>query len=219
MIGHSVRYSAASNTSPTGQRRPTRIHLPSSQHSPIVSRSSRGRIGTVPSLGLNEHPQHRFIANQAQMSALVHQGHDILAALAFSPVVWPVLGTVGTVALAVMYAFWDARRLTGPPELSYQDTKFNDAVLSRMPSLRRRFKPLPGMTLARGHIETIWAAKTRIKIDVTYRREVLHMPDGGIVNLDWRVPPKGEQVRFNPRPPSTTRFWLCGSDSCIGCCC
>lgn len=84
-----------------------------------------------------------------------------------------------------------------PPELSYQNTKFNDAVLSRMPALRRPFKPLPGLTIGSGHIETIFAAKTRIKIDVTYRREILHMPDGGIVSLDWRVPRKGEQVRFS----------------------
>ena len=200
MIGSSVRCSAASNTTAPQQRHSKRFHITSSQHSHRVLRSPWTRIGTVSSFGLNEHPQHRFVAHQAQMSALVNQGHDVLAALASSPVVWPVLGAVGTFSLVVLYAYWEARRLTGPPKLTYQSTKFNDAVLSRMPSIRRPFKPLAGMTFGSGHLETIWAAKTRTRIDVTYRREVLHMSDGGIVSLDWRVPPKGEQVRFQSSP-------------------
>lgn len=129
------------------------------------------------------------------MDSLVSKGQDVVTALASMPTVWPLIGAVGCCALAIMYAFWDAWRLTAPPELSYAHTKFNDAVMSRMPALRRPFKPLPGLTIGSGHVETIWAAKTRTKINVTYRREVLHMPDGGIVSLDWRVPRAGEKVR------------------------
>lgn len=109
------------------------------------------------------------------------------------PSVPPAVAIPVASVLAVCLLAWaDAQRLTSKPKLSYQATKFNEGVLSRIPSLRSLYKPLPFLT--NGHVETIFAAKARKKVDVEYRRENLHMPDGGVVSLDWRVPKEGDLV-------------------------
>lgn len=99
---------------------------------------------------------------------------------------------VASVLAVCLIAWADAKRLTSKPKLSYQSTKFNEGILSRIPTLRSLYKPLPFLT--NGHVETIFAAKARKKVDVEYRRENLHMPDGGVVSLDWRVPKEGDLV-------------------------
>jgi hypothetical protein len=87
----------------------------------------------------------------------------------------------GLAVLALLVSIYAAacfhkRRLTQKPSVSCQLTNFNNVVLSRMPSLRELYKPL--LFLTNGHIETIFAAKTRGLVDLRYRREYLLVPEG-----------------------------------------
>jgi hypothetical protein len=125
------------------------------------------------------------------MPSFVVKGSEFFASAGSVSLVLAV-PVVGLFAVC-LFAYAEAKRLTHRPALTYQKTRFNESVLSRMPTLRSLYKPLPFLT--NGHVETIFAAKARSKVDVTYRRETLHMPDGGIVALDWRVPNEGDVVR------------------------
>ena len=96
-------------------------------------------------------------------------------------------------ALAIITLAWiDLQRKTRTPTLSYQPTKFNEGVMSRMPTLKEVYKPM--LFLTNGHVETIFAAKFRWACEMDYRRENIFMPDGGLVSLDWRCTPAGEPV-------------------------
>ena len=90
-------------------------------------------------------------------------------------------------------AWFHARKLTQKAALSYQETAFNRAVLSRMPTLRKPLQPLAFLT--NGHAETIFAAFFRRRVDLHYRREYLLVPEGGVVALDWRISQPGDVVR------------------------
>ena len=81
-------------------------------------------------------------------------------------------------ALLILYflARLHKRRLTQKPALTYQPTELNNALLSRMPTLRALYKPLTFLT--NGHIETIFAAKFRERRELHYRREYLLVPEG-----------------------------------------
>jgi hypothetical protein len=124
------------------------------------------------------------------MTSLINECFEMAGGLGAIPVALALPAAILSVALL---AVLEAKRLTAKPKLSYQKTKFNEAVLSRMPALRTPYQPLPFLT--NGHVETIWAAKCRSKVDLRYRRETLHMPDGGIATLDWRIPEDGDTVR------------------------
>ena len=43
-----------------------------------------------------------------------------------------------------------------------------------------------------GHVETIFAAKTRQAPDVEYERSLMQTPDGGTVSLDYHQLPLGK---------------------------
>ncbi len=45
------------------------------------------------------------------------------------------------------------------------------------------------------HVETIFAAKTRSRPQLRYRREILRCPDGGCVALDWELDEHPDKVR------------------------
>lgn len=133
----------------------------------------------------------REVRSRAFMDPIISRLMDVASSV---PSVPPALAIPVAGVLAVCMLAWaDAKRLTSKPKLSYQSTKFNEGILSRIPTLRSLYKPLPFLT--NGHVETIFAAKARKKVDVEYRRENLHMPDGGVVSLDWRVPKEGDLVR------------------------
>eukprot|EP00951_Prasinocladus_malaysianus_P000801 scaffold5638_cov52-Prasinocladus_malaysianus.AAC.1 len=56
-------------------------------------------------------------------------------------------------------------------------------LLAKCPSLTAEYAPRLFMT--NPHVETIFASFFRSKPRPDYRRELLQMPDGGTVALDW----------------------------------
>ena len=69
------------------------------------------------------------------------------------------------------------------PYLQWQHNDFNLAVMSRCPTIRSKYHVLP--PLANGHVETIFAALTRVAPMVKYARTQLCISDGGTVALDY----------------------------------
>ncbi len=66
------------------------------------------------------------------------------------------------------------------------------SLISEAPATCRTYQPLPFLTNC--HVETIFAAKTRIVPQLKYQREVVMMPDGGCVSLDYEMPILDQQV-------------------------
>ncbi|KAG2502252.1 hypothetical protein HYH03_000738 [Edaphochlamys debaryana] len=91
-----------------------------------------------------------------------------------------VAGATGLITAA---AWLDARRKTEKPKLQFTPTEFNTRVLGACPSLNLPYEPFPFMT--NPHVETIFAAKTRVFPPLRYHREILKTADGGCVALDW----------------------------------
>ena len=54
-----------------------------------------------------------------------------------------------------------------------------------------------------GHVETIFAAKTRQAPDVEYERSLMQTPDGGTVSLDYHQLPPGKASWKSSQPPHT----------------
>ncbi|KAL6748722.1 Alpha/Beta hydrolase protein [Haematococcus lacustris] len=64
--------------------------------------------------------------------------------------------------------------------------QFHQEVLSRCPTIMKRpYRPVPFLT--NRHVETIFASRFRRTPPIVYRREILHMHDGGSVALDWEL--------------------------------
>lgn len=72
--------------------------------------------------------------------------------------------------------------LTLAAEVAAAPTTPNQALLALMPAAAAPYR-LP-LALRSGHSETIFAALFRRKPHLLYKRELLHMPDGGCVCLD-----------------------------------
>jgi hypothetical protein len=93
------------------------------------------------------------------------------------------LAAVAIVSGATALAYWDARRLSRKPDVIRQKTAFNEAVLSRCPTIHDVYE-VP-LFLSNGHVETIAASKLRRDLKRVYVRELLTMEDGGTVALDY----------------------------------
>lgn len=101
--------------------------------------------------------------------------------------------TVLSTGIIGLLAWLDARWKTAKPALQMAPTPFNRAVVAQCPTLHEPYVPLPFLT--NGHVETIFAAKTRRTPHITYRRECLGRPDGGVVALDWELFTEPAKVR------------------------
>lgn len=79
------------------------------------------------------------------------------------------------------------------PTVKHSKTKWNNAILRLCPHLTANYR-LP-LFLNNGHVETIFAALFRKNPHILYQREILHMPDGGVVALDTEIqePARGEE--------------------------
>ena len=112
----------------------------------------------------------------------VHRSRQMLTvAAALQP--WHLFPAAGAVVGAAAAAVLDARLKSKKPDLFYTDTDFNQAVLSRCPTVYEEYKCTPGLT--NGHVETILIAKLRRSPNLTYKREILRTEDGGAVAIDW----------------------------------
>eukprot|EP00884_Botryococcus_braunii_P020405 jgi/Botrbrau1/7048/Bobra.0165s0071.1 len=93
------------------------------------------------------------------------------------------LAAAAIVGGATAIAYWDAVRMSRKPAIIRQKTAFNEAVLSRCPTVHELYE-VP-LFLSNGHIETIAASKLRKDLKRVYVRELLTMSDGGTVALDY----------------------------------
>lgn len=85
-------------------------------------------------------------------------------------------------------AWASARRKAHVSEITTQPTQFNKGVLSRCPTINSPYKPFPFLT--NGHVETIFASKTRRSPPLLYERASFACPDGGTVHLDYHDLPE-----------------------------
>ena len=99
----------------------------------------------------------------------------------------PVAVAVTIWSTAAIAAWFDARKKTALCEITSQPTQFNKGVLSRCPTINTPYQAWPFLT--NGHVETIFASKTRRSPDVKYDRESFGCPDGGTVHLDYHQLP------------------------------
>ena len=90
-----------------------------------------------------------------------------------------VLASAGGVAVSTIM------RKSFTPRIKAKPTKWNEAILKLCPHLSATYH-LPAF-LNNGHVETIFAALFRRNPHITYEREILHMPDGGVVALDAEI--------------------------------
>ncbi|KAJ0391664.1 hypothetical protein ATCC90586_011693 [Pythium insidiosum] len=83
------------------------------------------------------------------------------------------------------------RNAAEAPRLFYKPTPTNDALLARCPTLTTT-KYCPPWHGVSGHLQTIRLAQEMDTAHpiVRYERQILDMPDGGIVSLDWALPPR-----------------------------
>lgn len=181
-------------------RRPSVLHAPAASAAPCLGVHVRcapaaahhhcTHAAAISKFGVAPAQQHRHQRwpqqrrRQVQPSAAaLHSLAPLLQAPLAMPWVAGVAVSAGVVGLIVGLAWLDARRKTQKPQLQYASTPFNERVLSACPALREPYRPLTFLT--NGHVETIFAAKTRSSPELSYRREILHMADGGCVTLDW----------------------------------
>lgn len=101
---------------------------------------------------------------------------------------------VMTVGCGVAFVRW---RKAFRPRIIAEPTRFNESILKLCPTLHENYH-LPGF-LHNGHVETIFAALFRKRPHLMYDRELVHMPDGGVVSLDReKVEPEQE---LSPNAP------------------
>lgn len=94
-----------------------------------------------------------------------------------------------TLVSAVAISAWaTVRRKATVSEITTEATQFNKGVLSRCPTINSPYRPFPFLT--NGHVETIFASKTRGSPPVKYERASFACPDGGTVHLDYHDLPR-----------------------------
>lgn len=99
------------------------------------------------------------------------------------------------------------------PELVYAASAFNQAVLSRCPTLHSVYKCTPFLT--NGHLETILVAKLRKAPGVDYRREIILTKDGGAVAIDWEHVDDDGKVNVNRALSPILACWLALDSSVV----
>ncbi|GLD97904.1 hypothetical protein PINS_up006601 [Pythium insidiosum] len=85
-------------------------------------------------------------------------------------------------------------RLTAEtPQLVYQATPTNTRLLESCPTMTQE-KYYPPWRLFNGHLQTLRLAQEEQYQHpiVHYERQIMDMPDGGIVSLDWALPPRDD---------------------------
>ncbi|ETW03517.1 hypothetical protein H310_04958 [Aphanomyces invadans] len=73
------------------------------------------------------------------------------------------------------------------PTLYYQSTPLTKQLLEHCSLLVEKYHPT--WFLFNGHLQTIFLALGSRFPVVTYSREYVHLADGGLVSLDWAIPP------------------------------
>jgi len=110
--------------------------------------------------------------------------------LAVDPVKSALVATCSVIAVAGTASMWQKASFT--PKLVAQPTAWNQALASLCPYITAPYN-LPAF-LNNGHVETIFAALFRRSPHILYDRELVHMPDGGVVALDTEDLPSTQQL-------------------------
>lgn len=131
--------------------------------------------------------QHRSHRSRKPAGVVSTSALTAASAIHLPPMLQPFLSPA-TLALTVLSAMavaaWASiRRKSSPSQITADPTQFNKGVLSRCPTINSVYRPFPFLT--NGHVETIFASKTRRSPPVLYKRESFSTPDGGTVHLDY----------------------------------
>ena len=112
-------------------------------------------------------------------------------------------GAVGAAVAAVLGGFvarlaerlW-AKRHSSPLDVTHAETPGNAALLAACPRFAAPYDAVD--VLRNRHACTIAVSLFRQNVNIEYQREVLRMPDGGHVTLDWpiAVPPVDDDERL-----------------------
>ena len=150
---------------------------------PGFSEAAKTRIATLAALTVRD--RRTAVAKAAAMGGA---GATLFgAALASMP---PALAAALAALASIALASALLARTSRLPAVTAARTRFNDAVLSRVPSLHRPVAT--PLLLANAHVETIFAAKARKSPGVVYNRTLLTTADGGTVTIDaLAAPPQG----------------------------
>ncbi|KAG6961633.1 hypothetical protein JG688_00008977 [Phytophthora aleatoria] len=99
------------------------------------------------------------------------------------------------------------------PKLVYKSTPKNERLLNKCSHLvKKKFYPL--WYLCNGHLQTLqlsWANEMDPTPAIPYERQLLDMPDGGVVSLDWALLPssaKDDQVTLDQRVDASKKTVL-----------
>ena len=68
------------------------------------------------------------------------------------------------------------------PKIFHQPSPFHRSILDRCSRLNSDY--VRPYLLFNGHVETIWAGKCRTLLNLDLERELMEMPDGGLVAID-----------------------------------
>ncbi|POM76305.1 Serine protease family S33 [Phytophthora palmivora] len=81
---------------------------------------------------------------------------------------------------------WNLLRVAETPRLVYRDTDNNKKLLSHCPTITKN-KYYPPWRLFNGHLQTVRFAYDERGPMINYKRQLMKLPDGGIVSLDWAL--------------------------------
>ncbi|KAL4140683.1 hypothetical protein PRNP1_014964 [Phytophthora ramorum] len=111
--------------------------------------------------------------------------------------------TLGRSVLSILMR-WHFLRAAETPRLVYRATDDNKKLLSHCPTITKN-KYYPPWRLFNGHLQTVRFAYDERGPKVNYRRQLLTLPDGGVVSLDWALLSDQEAEAAKREPTST---WL-----------
>ncbi|KAG6957024.1 hypothetical protein JG687_00010242 [Phytophthora cactorum] len=112
-------------------------------------------------------------------------------------------------SLMAMLIRWHFARAGETPRLIYRKTPANKKLLSHCVTMTQT-KYYPPWNLFNGHLQTITFAKDKRGPKIKYKRQLLDMPDGGVVSLDWALLP-GHSLR-SKESDGTGSSWIEGVD-------
>jgi|TARA_B110000967_G_scaffold208367_1_gene260312 predicted alpha/beta-fold hydrolase len=95
-----------------------------------------------------------------------------------------IAAVLGGVVATLAERLWSKRHLSSL-ELTHSDAPGNAALLNACPHFSKQYDAVDA--LRNKHACTIVVSLFRSDLKITYQREVLRMPDGGHVTLDWPI--------------------------------
>ncbi|KAL3663809.1 hypothetical protein V7S43_011222 [Phytophthora oleae] len=81
---------------------------------------------------------------------------------------------------------WHLMRTAETPKLVYRVTDSNKKLLEHCPTITKN-KYYPPWRLFNGHLQTVRFAYDERGPKINYKRQLMKLPDGGVVSLDWAL--------------------------------